>query len=218
MAFYALAATCCLAVGLILIGVVATILIRAAPVLDGRLLTQRMAEAGGAGGLLYQILGTLLLMASALAVSAPPAVALALTSAVYLADTRAQRWLNLWLYALNGIPSIVLGIFGLMFFMKYLEWGKSWLSGGILLGLMILPTLTIAPDRAHRMPARQICRSRRRSRPAPLADHLVRGTAPELERPGLGRPPGPRPRGRRDRPDHVHRCRLLGRWPPPRDS
>ena len=156
-AFYALTAACCLTACLILFGVVATILVRAAPVLDWQLLTQPMAEGGGAGGVLYQILGTLLLMVSALAVSTPLAVALALTTAVYFAGTRLQRWLNLWLYALNGVPSIVLGIFGLMFFMKVLEWGKSWLSGGILLGLMILPTLTIALiERIECLPAKYL--------------------------------------------------------------
>lgn len=143
-AFYALTAACCLTACLILLGVVTTILIRAAPVLDWRLLTEPMTEGGGAGGVLYQILGTVLLMVSALAISAPMAGAMALVAAVYLKGTRYQRWLGLWLYALNGVPSIVLGIFGLMFFMKFLDWGKSWLSGGILLGLMILPTLTIA--------------------------------------------------------------------------
>ena len=32
----------------------------------------------------------------------------------------------------------------MILFVKYLGWGKSWLAGGILLALMILPTVTIA--------------------------------------------------------------------------
>src|SRR5690606_20832857 len=39
-------------------------------------------------------------------------------------------------------PSILFGILGLIVFVKFLGWGKSWLSGGILLGMMVLPTVT----------------------------------------------------------------------------
>ena len=45
---------------------------------------------------------------------------------------------------LNGVPSILFGILGLIVFVKFLGWGKSWLSGGLLLGLMILPTVTVS--------------------------------------------------------------------------
>ena len=143
-AFYALTASCCLAACMILVGVVATILARALPVMSWHLLTEEMAEGGVSGGLLYQVLGTLILMASALAISGVLAVALALTTATYLEGSRYQRWLKLWLYAINGVPSIVLGIFGLMLFMRFLNLGKSWLAGGFVLGLMIVPTLTVA--------------------------------------------------------------------------
>jgi phosphate transport system permease protein len=69
---------------------------------------------------------------------------IALTHGVYLRTQRAKTSLGLLLYALNGVPSILFGILGLIVFVKYLGWGKSWLSGGILLGLMILPTVTVA--------------------------------------------------------------------------
>lgn len=47
------------------------------------------------------------------------------------------------LYLFNGVPSILYGIFGLMVFVQMLGWGKSWLSGGILLGFMMLPTVAV---------------------------------------------------------------------------
>lgn len=50
----------------------------------------------------------------------------------------------LLLYVLNGVPSLLFGLFGFIVFVKFLGLGKSWLSGGILLGLMILPTVTAA--------------------------------------------------------------------------
>jgi phosphate transport system permease protein len=48
------------------------------------------------------------------------------------------------LYLLNGVPSILFGLLGLVVFVLFLGWGKSWLTGGILLGIMILPTVAVA--------------------------------------------------------------------------
>jgi phosphate transport system permease protein len=142
--FRLVTAACAAVACSILVGLVAVILVRALPALRLDLLTQQMAEAGASGGLLYEILGTLLLMVSALAVSSVFAVALALTKTVYVRDPRLRSWIALSLYTINGMPSIVFGIFGMILFMGVLGWGKSWLSGGILLGMMILPTLTVA--------------------------------------------------------------------------
>jgi phosphate transport system permease protein len=48
------------------------------------------------------------------------------------------------LYVLNGVPSILFGLFGLIVFVKGLGWGKSWLTGGLLLGMMMVPTVAVA--------------------------------------------------------------------------
>jgi len=102
-------------------------------------------ESGAAGGILYQILGTLILIATALAVTTPPALALALMRVVILdRHRRIAGIIDTTLHVLNGIPSIVFGILGLLIFLKFFEWGKSWLAGGILLGVMILPTVTVS--------------------------------------------------------------------------
>lgn len=142
---FTLAATGCGLVAVaLLLGIVGSIAVRALPALEWSFLTQQMAEAGAAGGIRYEIFGTLLLMLTALGVSLPLALALGLMRTVYLPPGPARSALGLWLYVANGVPSIVVGIFGLLLFGHLLAWGKSWLAGGILLGLMILPTLTVA--------------------------------------------------------------------------
>ena len=143
-AFLLATAVCAVAVCAILIGLVVTILVRALPVLHLDLLTQQMAEAGASGGIRYEILGTLILMVTALMVSTLLSVALALTKTIYVESPLLQRWIALGLYTINGMPSIVFGIVGMAFFMGVLGWAKSWLAGGILLGLMILPTMSVA--------------------------------------------------------------------------
>ena len=128
----------------LLLGVVGAILAKGLPALSWDFLARESADAGAAGGVLYQIVGTLILMTTALAASVPLALAVALTQTVYLPTPRSRRLLRLGLYLWNGLPSIVMGIFGWIVFGRLLGLGKSWLGGGLILGLMILPTLTVA--------------------------------------------------------------------------
>jgi len=134
---------CALLACTLLLGIVGTLLLRALPALDLSLFVHASSSPFGSGDLVYQLLGTLLLMATALFISAPLAIGLALADTVYLAPRMARR-LRLGLYATNAVPAIVFGILGLLVFAKLLGWGKSWLAGGVILGLMILPTLTVS--------------------------------------------------------------------------
>jgi phosphate transport system permease protein len=86
----------------------------------------------------------MILVATALAVSAPLAVGISLIQTTYLDSVRAKQRLKLAIYTANGVPSILFGIFGLILFGQVLGWGKSWLAGGLVLAAMILPTLTVA--------------------------------------------------------------------------
>ena len=49
---------------------------------------------------------------------------------------------------LSGIPSIVYGLFGLLFFVTTLEWGFSILAGAFTLSIMILPLIMRATEEA----------------------------------------------------------------------
>ena len=151
------AAACGLLACAILLGIAGSILWRGAAVLDWGFLTREATEAGASGGVLYEILGTAILIGTALAVSLPLAVGLALLQSVYLVRPRSRRWMLAGLYAANGVPSILLGVAGLVVFTRLLGWGKSWLAGGLLLGLMILPTLTVALiERLHGLPRKYV--------------------------------------------------------------
>ncbi len=142
---FRVATAVCAAGALVTLATIAgAILWRGLPALDWGFLVEATGERLGTGGVRYQTLGTLLLVVTALAVSAPVAVGLALAQTVYLPRGTARRRLRLGLYALNGVPSILFGVFGLIVFVRLFGWGKSWLAGGLVLGVMIVPTLTVA--------------------------------------------------------------------------
>ncbi len=132
-----------LACGL-LFGLVFVIAQRGLPAINWRFITEEIRQVGSEGGIFYNLIGTLILIGTACLVVVPLATGLALTHAVYARKASTRSRLGLFLYTLNGIPSIVFGIFGFIVFVKYFNWGKSWLTGGLLLALMILPTVTVA--------------------------------------------------------------------------
>lgn len=101
------------------------------------------SRAGKAGGISTTIIGTLYLTAAALLIAVPIGVA----TAIYLEEyaRRGSRFaylINLTNDTLAGVPSILFGLFGFVFFVIFLNMGWSVLSGGMTLALMILPTLT----------------------------------------------------------------------------
>lgn len=142
--FGTLTGLCALAATSVLVVIVGAICRKGASAITWEFFTDQMKEAGVSGGILYNIAGTAILILTAFLAAAPVATSIALMHGVYLKSERTRRATMLMLYILNGIPAILFGIFGMMVFVKYLGWGKSWLSGGLLLGLMILPTVTVA--------------------------------------------------------------------------
>ncbi len=148
---------CAALASLLLMGIVASLLWRGLPALEWSFLVRASGEAGASGGVLYQLLGTLILVLTACLVSSPLALALALWRGVYLESPAARRRLSAFLYTVNGVPSVLFGIFGLLLFVRYLDWGKSWLAGGILLGMMILPTVAVSlAEHVERIPRKYL--------------------------------------------------------------
>lgn len=141
----ALAALAAALVLTVVVGVLGVLLVRGAGAVDFVFLTTGSRGAGAEGGVVWQLVGTMVLIATALAVAVPLALAWGLTQEFYLTKhSRARRVMAGVLQMLNGVPSVVFGILGLVVFVQVIGWGKSWLAGGILLGVMIVPTLALA--------------------------------------------------------------------------
>jgi phosphate transport system permease protein len=155
--FKLLAAGCALLACGVLVMIALAIFVRGLPAISWQFFTEQIRLVGAAGGIFYNLVGTLILITTALAISAPLATGLALVHGVYLRERRQREKLTLLLYLLNGVPSILFGLFGLIVFVKFFDLGKSWFSGGVLLGFLILPTITIALiERIASLPAKYI--------------------------------------------------------------
>ena len=106
-------------------------------------LTEKSTNFGETGGVFFQILGTIILITSAGILSLPVALGTAVYQTEYLWPS-FRRAASVVLYALNGVPTIIFGLFGYAVFGLLLNIGVSWVCGSFILSIMILPTLTVS--------------------------------------------------------------------------
>lgn len=81
------------------------------------------------------------------------AVPLGLFTAIYLNEyasrgNRLVHIIRITTETLSGIPSIVYGLFGMLFFVTYLRWNYSLLAGAMTLAIMILPLIMRTAEEA----------------------------------------------------------------------
>jgi len=100
------------------------------------------------GGILPAILGTIYLTVGAVAVGLPLGIASAIYLTEYAKQGRVIRLIKVGINCLAGVPSVVFGLFGLGFFVIFLGFGSSILSGSLTLGFLILPTIIGAAEEA----------------------------------------------------------------------
>lgn len=99
--------------------------------------------------LMPALLNTLLMTLLALAISVP----LGVSAAIFLVEyarrgSKLVRVIRMNAETLSGIPSIVYGLFGMLFFVNTLKLGLSMLSGALTLSIMILPLILRTAEEA----------------------------------------------------------------------
>ncbi|MCL2671954.1 MAG: phosphate ABC transporter permease PstA [Clostridiales bacterium] len=134
----------------VLAAIIVYILVKGLPQLSWEFLTQIPRNMGRAGGISSTIVGTLLVTAVAIVIAVPFGVGTAFYLAEYTKEGIITRIIRFSAESLAGIPSIVYGLFGFIFFVITLKMGYSVLSGGLTLAIMILPTIIRTAEEAIR--------------------------------------------------------------------
>jgi len=130
-----------LTVLIILVIILADIVINGLPALSWEFLTQPPTDLGRGGGIFPAIIGTLYLVAGAIAIALPLGVGAAIYLVEYTREGRITKLIRTGVDLLNGTPSIVFGLFGFAFIVLYLNVGISMLAGQVTLALMVMPTI-----------------------------------------------------------------------------
>ncbi len=99
--------------------------------------------------LMPALISTIIITFMALLITVP----LGVFAAIYLVEyakrgNKIIKWVRITTETLSGIPSIVYGLFGLLFFVTYLGYGFSILAGALTVSIMILPLIIRSTEEA----------------------------------------------------------------------
>lgn len=99
--------------------------------------------------LLPALINTLYITMLSLVITVPVGIGAAVYLQEYVHhDHKLVQLVRITVETLSGIPSIVFGLFGSLFFVKYLNLGISLISGALTLSIMILPLIIKTSEEA----------------------------------------------------------------------
>ena len=126
------------------------ILYKGMPVLSASFIFGRSSDIEAGGGVGAQLFKSFYLLFLSLAVSIPIAVGAGVYLAEYARDTRLTRAIRLSTECLATVPSIVLGLFGMIVFVNIMGLGFSIIGGALTLVLLNLPLLVRVTEESIR--------------------------------------------------------------------
>lgn len=131
----------------VLLFLIAYILIKGVPYLRPELFAFRYTTENAS--LMPALLNTVIMTFFSLLIAVP----LGIFSAIFLVEYSGKGnkfvdVIRITTETLSGIPSIVYGLFGMLFFVSALKWGYSLLAGACTLAIMILPLIMRTTEEA----------------------------------------------------------------------
>lgn len=126
----------------LLVGIIAYILVKGVGSVNWTFLTSVTSVLKGTVGIAGNIVNTLMIVVLTLIIAIPLGVGAAIYLNEYAKPGKVVSVIEFATETLSGIPSIIFGLFGMVFFGQLLGLGYSLLSGSLTLFLMILPLIT----------------------------------------------------------------------------
>ena len=111
-------------------------------------LTGVPSNSGREGGIFPAIIGTLQLTVGSILFALPLGMFAGIYLSEYAGDNKKTKFIRAGIDNLNGTPSIIFGLFGVVFFLIFVGLPRSLLVGILTLGLMILPTIIRTTEEA----------------------------------------------------------------------
>ena len=121
--------------------IIGYIFYRGIPHISIPLLTSESSYIEDTIGILPNILNTLYLVLLAMVIVLPLGVGAAIYLTEYASNRKLVSMIEFATETLTGIPSIIFGLVGMLFFIQLMGWKTGVLAGGLTLVVMILPTI-----------------------------------------------------------------------------
>ena len=126
----------------LLVGIMGYVFVRGLPQVSWQLLSTVQSSLKGTFGIQGNIINTIYIIVITLIIAAPIGIGSAIYLNEYAKPGKLVRTIEFTTEILSGIPSIIFGLFGMVFFGMTLKLGYSVLTGSFTLTLMVLPLIT----------------------------------------------------------------------------
>jgi len=137
----ALMALAALSTAALVVSLLVYVLGKGIPHLSWELLSTKPSYLTERIGILPDILNTLYIVVAALGITLPLGVGAAVYLTEYAENKRLVSVIKLAAETLSGIPSIIYGLVGMLFFCQFMSMKTSLLAGALTLVIMNLPTM-----------------------------------------------------------------------------
>lgn len=127
---------------ILLAGIIGYVFAKGFRVVNWSFLTTTTSIRKGTVGIAGNLLNTLYIVVITLMIATPIGVGSAIYLNEYARPGRLVRLIEFTTETLSGIPSVIFGLFGMIFFRQSLKLGYSILTGAFTLTLMVLPLIT----------------------------------------------------------------------------
>ena len=125
----------------LLVLIIGYIFYRGIPFISWELLSTQSSYINDTIGILPNILNTLYVILLSMVIVLPLGVGAAIYLTEYATNRRLVAVIEFATETLTGIPSIIFGLVGMLFFIQLIGWQTGVLAGGLTLVVMILPTI-----------------------------------------------------------------------------
>ena len=134
--FFSVFVTCAL-----VIAIIGYVLIKGIPNITWKLLSTKPSYLSNSIGILPDILNTIYIIIACLVVVLPLGVGAAIYLTEYAENKKLVGVIEYAAETLSGIPSVIYGLVGMLFFCQFLGFQTSLLAGALTLVIMNLPTV-----------------------------------------------------------------------------
>lgn len=114
----------------------------------------KIGEAGG--GIGPQLFNSFYMLVVSLLITIPFGVGAGIYLAEYAKEGKILNFIRLCIETMASLPSIVVGLFGLLVFVKMTKWGFTLFAGALVITVLNLPSLTRVSENAIRAASRGV--------------------------------------------------------------
>ena len=127
---------------ILLIGILLYVFFKGSGVIGWKFLTTQPSAIAGTFGIAGNIVNTLYVVIITILIATPVGIGSAIYLNEYAKPGRLVSLIEFTTETLSGIPSIIFGLFGMIFFGRICRLSYSILTGGLTMTLMVLPLIT----------------------------------------------------------------------------